>query len=72
MHGDPGGLRVGDQHDIFGFVNKDLAWLALLREFFHRSVGLNLVHLLDLFLGLCGLNLTSVESELEVALLELV
>ena len=57
---------------MLGCVDEDLTRLAFLWEVFHRSVGLNTVHLLDLLLGLCGLDLTSVEPKLEITLLKLV
>ena len=72
VHRDPGGLGVGDQDSMTSDINKDLAWLKVLRVIFRCLVSLDGVHFLDLLLSLGALNLAFVKSDFQVSLLQFV
>ena len=68
----PSCLRVRDQDSVALCVNIDLSWLEILWVIFNRAISKNSVHFLDFLLCFGALDLTSVKSELQISLLELV
>ena len=72
MYRDPSGWRVRDQDGIPFHVDKDFTGLQVIWEVFYRLESLDSVHHLDLLLGFSALDLASVESQLQISLLQLV
>ena len=69
MDGDESSRRVGDQHRELVLVHINLAWFEVFGHLVSRFVDDKLVHLLDLLLLGGELDLSFVESNLQLCLL---